>query len=229
MNSVFRKSGYLTALAVVFFASASFAQTTTKITITGVGDGANLDGAYVDPYNAVIGTGSSAVSTYAICDDWSDNTSVGQSWTANVYNLATAGNSSNGNPLFGNNQGLYNELAWLGTQLLANPMNTANQDVISFAMWELTWSSYPYAPEAPPSIGSEQQAVTAELNLANTHTNFNGSGWEILTPTPGGPGEPQEFLVYTPESSAVVLFGADMFGLLGLAFVFRRRMLRPIV
>jgi hypothetical protein len=229
MNMLFRKYGYLTAIAVLFFASASFAQTTTQISITGVGDNASLDGVYVDPYNATIGTGSSAVSTYAICDDWSDNTSIGQTWTANVINLATAGNSSKGTPLFGNNQGLYNELAWLGTQLLANPIDATNQDAISFAIWELTYSSYPYSKDPYPSLGAEQSAVDAELALAGAHTNFNGAGWEILTPTPGGVGEPQEFLVYTPESSATVLFGADMFGLLGLVFFFRRRLLRPLV
>ncbi len=233
MNSLFRKYWYLTVVAVLFFASASLAQTQTTLTITGVGDGANLDGVYVDPYNATIGTGASAVSTYAICDDWSDNTILGKSWTVNVFNLSTVGNIPSGSPtpLYGANQGLYNELAWLGTQLLANPKNQNLQDVISFAMWELTYSDYPYSPkDAYPSLtASEQALVTNELTLAAAQTNFNGSGWEILTPTPGGSGEAQEFLVYTSESSATILFGADMLGLLGLAIVFRRRLLRPIL
>ncbi|MFZ0964212.1 MAG: hypothetical protein WB579_19500 [Bryobacteraceae bacterium] len=226
MNSLFRKYGFLTVVAVLFFASASFAQTTT-MTITGVGDGANLAGVYVDPYTATVG---GATNVSVICDDWSDNVTIGESWTANVINLPTVGNSSLGTPLYGNNQGLYNELAWLGTQLLANSTNPATQDVISFAIWELTYSDYPYSPEAYPALSTSEQAlVTNELALANAETNFNGSGWAILTPASGGPGEAQEFLVYTPESSAVVVLCADMLGLLGLVILFRRRLLRPVL
>jgi hypothetical protein len=225
MNTLFRKHWYLTAVAVLFFASVSFAAT-TNVQITGVGDGASLDGVYVDPYTATVGT---ATNVPVICDDWSDNVTVGQSWTANVINLASLGTSYTGaTPLYGNNPALYNELAWLGTQLLANPTNTANQDVISFAIWELTYYSYPYSPkEAYPSLTTaEQNLVTAEIGLANGETGFNGAGWSILTPTNRGSGEPQEFLVYTPESSAVILFGADMLGLAALAFFFRRRLVQ---
>ena len=73
---------------------------------------------------------------------------------------------------------------------------------------------------------AEQNLVTTEIGLANGETGFNGAGWSILTPTNGGSGEPQEFLVYTPESSAVILFGADMLGLAALAFFFRRRLVQ---
>jgi len=45
-------------------------------------------------------------------------------------------------------------------------------------------------------------------------------------------GPPQEFIadpvVGAPESSAMILFVTDMFGLLGLCIVFRRHLLRPI-
>lgn len=242
MNSLFRKHWYLAVVAVLFFASVSFAGT-TSVTITSVGDGANLAGVYVDPYNATVGT---ATNVPVICDDWSDNVTVGESWTANVINLSTAGTSSV-NPLFGNTlsstaqQGLYNELAWLGTQLLANPKDPATQDVVSFAIWELTNPYYPGTPEALPSASalgtitwngvantSVQAAVNSELLLAGAQTGFNGSGWEILTPAswPTNVGQPQEFLVYTPESSAVILFGADMLGLAALAFFFRRRLVQ---
>jgi len=50
------------------------------------------------------------------------------------------------------------------------------------------------------------------------------SSFLIYTPINGGP--PQEFIVRAPESSAALLFGADLLGLLGLVVVFRRRSLR---
>jgi hypothetical protein len=249
MNSLFRKYWYLTVVAVFVFASASFAQT-TQITLTNVGDNATVTnssagfGVYVDPYVATIGTGASAVSTYAICDDWSDNTSVGETWTANVNTLSPLSGtplfaSSTSNPNGSTTPGtLYNELAWLGTQLLASPTDPTNQVETSFAIWELTYGYAP-TPEIPgPTLFLSGSSYAGDQGTVNTlmaeaaaavKGGYSGSGWEILTPVANTPGPPQEFLVYTPESSAAVVFGADMVGLLGLVFVFRRRLLRPIL
>lgn len=245
MKSLFRKYWYLTVVAVLFLASASFAQTTTSMDLTGVGDGATLGDVYVDPYTATVG---GVAGVPVICDDWSNNSYLNETWTATVINAATVGNTSLGTPLFGNNQSLYNELAWLGSQLLANPTNTTLQTEISFAMWDLTYGVNGTGEESPTPLtylsenltnGTSNSEYTQTLQLiseAAGEANYNSAGWEILTPVDTDPingggsasDPPQEFLVYTPESSAVILFGADMIGLLGLAFVFRRRLLRPL-
>lgn len=257
-NHVFRKYWYLTVAAVLLLASASFAQTT--MTLTGVGDSATLGNVYVDPYTATVG-GSTGVSV--ICDDWSDNTYLNETWQANATTLSSVTSSS---PVFfkpsGSTTQLYDELSYLGTLLMQNSNDPTSQIEISFAMWELT---YPYAsnPEVPgPSVYLSQHGTTDEINmvatLLNQAANAGSSytaGWTILTPTSTAPtcsgkpcptAPPQEFLVYNlnngngngetgggggtsaPESSATVLFGADMLGLLGLVVVFRRRLLRPI-
>jgi len=243
MSSLLRKYWYLTAVALLVFASASsFAQTTT-VANANVGNATVVGNVYVDPYTATVG---GVNSTYVICDDWSDNTYIGESWTANV---GTIGSTLTGTPLFGNQPQVYAEAAWLATQLLANPTNQTLQAEISFAIWELT---YPYAPhpESPgptaylagltasgiPGLTASaiQSAISGTpssiglLAQANAAVNggYTGSGWEILTPVVGTPGPPQEFLVYTPESSAVILFGADMLGLAALAFFFRRRLVQ---
>ena len=102
-------------------AAALRAQTTTSMLLTGVGDGNTFGDVYVDPYTATVGgTANIAV----ICDDWSDDSNLGDSWTATVINAATVSNSADGTPLFGNNQGLYNGVAWLSAQLL-NPATLA--------------------------------------------------------------------------------------------------------
>lgn len=226
----------LVLLAAAATAIADPLTPTTPVTLTGVGDGSTVGSVYVDPYTATVGGVSN---TSVICDDWSDNSYINESWTANVTNVATAGTS--GTPLFGNNQTLYNELAWLATQLLANPTNPTRQAEVSFAMWELTYGANGTSTESPsPSTylseygtAAEQSAVATLLSEAASEGGFNSSGWEILTPNTsdpitcsGGPcpsTPPQEFLVYVPEPPAPVLLGA---GLATLIFLFRRRMVR---
>jgi len=270
MNSLFRRYSLLATAAVLVFASATFAQT-TQLTLTGVGDGAVVNsstygfGVYVDPYTATVG---GVAGTAVICDDWSDNTYFNESWTANVISLASLNAGTNTSaPMFGANPGtapnptvnavsqvqLYDELAWLGTQLLGNPNNYANQVATSFALWELTYNAAGSKMEKPspydfltnsntPGSQASVQNLLNQAYLAVTTQNFTGDGqWSILTPITGNPSDPitcnggscpstppQEFLVHTPESSAVILFSADMIGLLALAFVFRRRLLSPL-
>jgi len=246
MNSVFRKSGYLAFIASLALASGALAQT-AQITLTGVGDAAtvttpNYGGVYVDPYTATV-NGVQNVSV--ICDDCSNNSYVNESWTANVTTIGALNSGTNTNtPMFGNNAALYNELAWLGTQLLANPTNYANQVAVSFALWELTYGVNGTAVETPDpttflaasNASSYAGAVSNLLTTAATVVagGYQGTGWEILTPigstvVPEDEGVPQEFLVHTPESSSVIMLAADMFGVLALAFFFRKRIALPVL
>jgi len=245
MNSRLRRYGYVMIVAVLVSASAAFAQQ-TSVVLTGTGNntvewGSSV-GVYVDPYTATVG---GVPNTTVICDDWSNNSYVGESWTANVTNLTAV---SSGSPMFGNNasaQNLYNELAWLGSNLLANYSSSptaaqqAAQITDSFAIWQLTYGANgtyedPLAPTTA-NFPLNQTAITNQINaaIAAVSGGYTGTGWEILTPvagtiTPTTDGIPQEFLVYTPESSTIVLLGADILGLLALAFVFRKRLLLPV-
>lgn len=254
MSSLLRKYWYLTVAALLLFASASFAQTT--LTLTTAGDGATVGDVYVDPYTATIGPSSVPV----VCDDWSNNTYIQETWTANVATITSSGLPSGASPMFGNNSTLYNEVAWLATQLmtLPNTGNATTQAEISFAIWELTYGQNGTNEEMPSPTSylatyapGDQSAVNTYLAEAQAAVanGYIGSGWSILTPntsdsitcsgSPCPTTPPQEFLVETsllpnggpvqaPESSTVILLGADMFGLLGLVFVYRRRLIQPI-
>jgi len=256
MTSSFRRYWLLTAAAVLLFASASFAQQTTSMTLTGTGNntvewGTGI-GVYVDPYTATVG---GVPNTTVICDDWSNNSYVGESWTANVTNLTSL---TSGSPMFGNNPTLYNEVAWLASNLLANyssnpnAAQTAAQIADSFAIWQLTYGANgtPEDTQNPPTNADfpslNQTAVNTQIGLAQTAVQhgYVGSDWEILTPNTSDPitcsgsgcpspnnaatlGVPQEFLVFTPEASTIMMFVAGMLGLLAMAFFFRRNALQP--
>jgi len=176
-----------------------------------------------------------------ICDDWSNNSYLGESWTATITNAA---NVASGAPMFGNNsqgQALYNEVAWLGAQLLADPTNTTEQTEISFAMWDLTYGQNNTTEETTSPLqylsenlagGTSNSEYIATTNLISTaqssESNYNSAGWQILTPipgtqSPGSDGTPQEFLVYTPEPSQAAILGADLLLFVAAVFILRRR------
>lgn len=258
---LFQKQEYWVIVAILAFTPASYAQNTTTMTLTGTGNSTVAGDIYIDPYTATVGTASKVT---VICDDWSNNSYVGESWTANVTNATAVGTASPA-PMFGSNQTLYNEVAWLSSQILVNYSSkpTAAQQAaeteLSIALWELTYGANQTNEETPSPLAflaenlqggtsnAEYQAALSDYCLAaggsaalcsgtsysgdnnSAAANYNAAGWEILTPAgnvnPSSDGTPQEFVVYTPESSALVLFGADMLGLLALAFIFRKRLL----
>jgi len=248
MGSMFRRSLFLTVVSILFLASASLAQT-VGMELTGVGDGANYGGVYVDPYTATVGN---TTNVPIICDDWSDEVTMYETWNATVQNASSL--TSTPSPLFGDNPTLYKEAAWLGSQILtaygANPANTNAQIEYSYALWQLTYCSVSGNDCTANSntdpfykLAGSTYLNTAEADLATAisssgggpNSSFNDAGWQILTPSPTGQGEAQEFLTYNygfpvtaPESSPGVLLGADMLGLLGLVFLFRRRLFRPV-
>jgi hypothetical protein len=262
MNCSFPRSWFLTVVAVLLFAATSLAQTTTITVTAPAPDGAYVGNVYVDPYTGTIG--NSTTSVPVICDDWSNNTYLQESWTANVNTIAPL----TGTPMYATgtasaNQTLYTELAWLGSQLLANSNNPTLQAEYSFAIWQLTYPSYPGTnPDSQTpfaylsSLGTTDNAnnilAAAQMYLCeatgsaggpacagytSSAANYNAAGWEVLTPTgtsctsapstcPTWPA--QEFLVYTPEASTIVMLGVELLGILALAFFFRRRALQPV-
>ncbi|MGH9575094.1 MAG: PEP-CTERM sorting domain-containing protein [Candidatus Acidiferrales bacterium] len=222
----------VSALAVSLFGTVASADTT--MTLTGVGDQATVGNVYVDPYTATI---AGFTNVPVICDDWSNNTYQGEQWKTMVMSASTVSNPALGTPMFGNNQTLYNEIAYLASNIWVNPTDKTIQTEYSFALWELTYGAngtykdptdplaYLAANLSGGTTNSEYAATVAALNYAKTYeANYNSTGWIVLNPevntsTPSSDGTPQEFLTYvnTPEPSTLLLLALGLGGLLLLS------------
>jgi PEP-CTERM motif len=206
----------------------------TAMTLTSAGMGNVLDGAYTSPYTGTVG---GIANTPVICDDFADDSYVGESWSATVSTVASLA----GNVKWGaepNAQQNYEIAAWLAEELLSTS-NTAASEDISFAIWlsldpgaveTYLTSTYPDAGTLTAAQGwinsAENEIATRNLTAADFANVF------VYTPVAGSAvncngghcpaNSPQEFLVVTtPEPGSALLL---LLGLVGTAaFGWRRR------
>ncbi len=207
---------------------------TASMTLTGAGSNV-LAGVYVGPYTATI----NGTSTPVICDDFSDESYLPESWTANVSTFpGLASVQFTGSPELQN----YEEAAYLAFELLAAPVNSLQAGEIQYALWDV------FDPGAIPYLsGSNAGAATAaqtylggavanyasltagQLAEITIYTAVSGTATCSGNPCPSAP--PQEFLTVTtsngpsgpptpaPEPATTLLLGM---GLAGLFLLSRR-------
>jgi hypothetical protein len=239
MNTI-NKIAMAAATAVICFAPSVFADQT--VDMTGVGSGNYTANVYIGPYQATV---NGVANTQVICDDFADETFVPEDWNASVSTVANLGSDVKWGQ---SNQTLYDEAAWLATQLM-NPPSAADDAAIQYALWQLF---YPTGTASDPGVQpwlnayglSSWDASTAQtgvqywLNQAAMASNYDSSSWanvEVLTYDPNGnpngpicqngqtcPSTPQEFLVVTetPEPSTILL---SLLGFGGMLFLLMRR------
>lgn len=209
---------FVTAVSFMFLAPPAFADT-ASMNLTGAGSNV-LNGVFIGPYTATI----NGVSTQVICDDYYDESFIGESWTANTSTFPSLTNAKFTSASETQN---YEEAAYLALKLLAAPVNSLEAGEIQYALWGV------FDPSAITSLTNYNHAdgVAASWYLTDAETNYSTltpsqlSEFTFYTPDSNDPitcgnkpcasGPPQEFIaVNTPEPSAILLLA------FGLTFVF---------
>lgn len=169
-----------------------------------------------------------------ICDDYWDNVTSGEKWTASGVNVATLNSSNIGQTLFGAGMStsaalsLYAELAYIVNQMFTTPnLSSAAQASYSEALWYLSSLTLPAAKQLSwASLDSMAQGfVTTALSHAGDSLSKYANLW-LYTPNPKGPGQAQEMwgLVAVAEGGAAALYLLfAMFSCFGAMFFRSRR------
>ena len=219
-------------MVMLFLAPSAFGQ--ANLYLNDAGNNV-MDGVYVGPYNATInGTSGQQI----ICDDFADDTNVGESWLASVTTLSNLsatkwGSSQAGGSLLGGSysslQG-YEAMMALSSQMLGNK-NATQVGYLAYAVWSIFDAGAVYSwlvTHGDAAAWSTVQSMAAAA-LKGSYSIAQFAGWEIFTPTKcfsncsGSSGMPQEFLELVPEGgTAMGYLLVALFSCL-MAMVYRRR------
>ena len=231
-------------LLLVCLASGAWAD---QLKIVNAGANYVMGGVYTSPYGITVNGGAPVM---LICDDFTTEISLGQTWSATATSFAQlqAGTNPAGTPKFGSailtvgDLQNYATAAVLAAQLMALP-NLASEAAgeISYALWGifdaplLTSIHNPFGTITPLELSaatdylSAARVLVANVTSGNT-VNLNQisiggraiAGMTIYTPNPLNAS--QEFLMVSmPEPSYPAVLAMDLLGILGLIVVFRRR------
>jgi len=170
---------------LLFLVPCALGQGSVGISMS-TGDQYSMNGVYVGPYNATV----NGQATQIICDDFSHDTYLNESWTANVTNFSNLSSSST--PMWtsqSNSSTLYAEAAWLATQMFkpANE-NNSTEGYLAYALWSL------FNPNALKGLS------TSQLQGVNY--------WLSMIPAGLTPSQFANFFIYTPDLTKSITCGS---------------------
>jgi hypothetical protein len=148
-------------------------------------------GYYVSPYTGTLTTSAGTTQLTLYCDDFNNESVLGTSWAVNVtivdgdlsttrYDTSNPADSAKPDPNYPVGTQLYEEEAWLFTQLAANLSSSSTVKAIQEAAWHLTSPS-----SSQPSNYNYNAWITAAANDFNKtvagYVTPNYSQWYVLT------------------------------------------------
>lgn len=197
----------LAALGSALAASA-FAGTTVNLQFNGAVNSQGGVGTY--PYSF---TRNGTENLSLLCDTFSNEIIVGETWQATVHDIYSAPKEYNVS------QQTYNAAAYIFMQILADPGDVSFSNRANYAIWGLFEDL-----STNPTYIADNSAVIANNALIAVIGMTPSDFADIILYTPvdgsqneGGP--PQEFFGLIPEPSSMALLGT---GMLGIAFAGRK-------
>jgi len=246
MSKLFRNCGYLLAAVTFCLVGSAFASplplSIVTMTFTGTGGSAPLGYAYVYPYyfnlSPAIPSGHPNIDVALTCDDFTDEISYGESWTAEVTSLP---NASSGNTYFFGRtnydgaSGLtsYEEAAWLAEEMMSRSPIASVAD-LQWALWGLfdgtngVFNADYQADFNTFSTANKNEIKTLLADAAADHGSAASyANVYIYTPVICNASRsnctvdtlssrPQEFIRVVPEASTSALLGVGLAGLIVL-------------
>ncbi len=200
-----------TALIVLLLAAATIASADgVSLTLSNGGNDV-MGGVYVGPYNF---TTSNGQSLQLVCDDFYNDVSVGESWTATTTTL-----SNLSNVMFSGSTTQYQEAAYLVGVMYANIGNAQKVGEIQWAIWAIFdpaivqkgWVD-PYGTLTSADLAGIESYYADALACGNSGT-CSYPNITIYTPPLTGSGQPQEY-IGVPEPSSLALLVAGMLALM---------------
>jgi hypothetical protein len=206
----------LAATVVLLSGLSAFGQTDVTVQYTGGysttwGNSGGDWGAGIYTANINGATSSSGI----ICDDFNDEITSGETWTAKAYQVSTLVSSGNlGNTLFGNTIGVtgYAEVATLVSMMFSGGTSYGSitgitQAELSSAIWDITTKGGITGLDAnATALVAAVEAAFGQNSAAATKYLASLTNLWILTPTPTGPGEPQEMWTEVAEGGTAFMY-----------------------
>lgn len=213
----------IAAVALLCLTRPAHGQDDVTVNFSGGGSttwvGPNPDGpgsldVYAGIYNGTV-SGIPGANPGIICDDYKDNVTAGQTWTATALDAAALTTSNIGQTLFGSTIGLqgYAEVATLVSYMFSGNSGYTQAE-LSSAIWYITSGSGTLSSNLWNALDGAAKALVTTLQgefggLTNAQAQAAlqkfGNLW-ILTPSPEGPNEPQEMWVSAAEGGAAALY-----------------------
>jgi len=203
--------GFLILLLVLFSTGPAFAgDNTVSLDFTGVG-GANGGGFYTYPYYFSINNGPQ---TSLICDNFDNEISAPQTWTANVFSLLSAGTPGNAYySNLANAQAMYDAAGLIFEAILTGQLGSVQGNWAIWGLFSANARANSFYTSSGANLVTSQYLIMAETDIANSDLPAYLDNMVVYTPVGGiaGVTGPQEFIgMVTPEPASLALFGSGL-------------------